>query len=97
LGEFLADFPFFFATLAPCGARLAFFGGFGLSLCGRNRGGGRFFCNRNHVVSLGGDYRVTTWITPVRPESKRIVGELMEGDEEAMVPENIQMPSDALR
>jgi hypothetical protein len=44
-----------------------------------------------------GDYRVTTWITPVRPESKRIVRELMGGDEEAMLPESAQMSSGVLR
>jgi len=58
---------------------------------GLSRGGARFFCNRNHVFSLGGHYRVTTWITPLVDESKRIVCELMGGDEEVMLPESFQM------
>ena len=54
---FLADLAFFFATLARRGATRGLFGGFRLALGGRSRGGRRFFCNRNHVFSLGGDYR----------------------------------------
>ena len=73
------------------------FGGFGLLGCRRGGAGGCFFCDRNHVFSLDGDYRVTTWITPVRRESKRIIRELIGGDEEAMLPQNVQMPADALR
>jgi hypothetical protein len=46
---------------------------------------------------LGGDYRVTTWITPVRRESKRIVRKLIEGDEEAMLPKSEQLSSGVLR
>ena len=64
---------------------------------GLSRGGARFFCNRNHVFSLGGHYRVTTWITPLVDESKRIVRKLIEGDEEAMLPANVQMSSGGLR
>jgi hypothetical protein len=46
---------------------------------------------------LRGDYRVTTWITPVRVESKWILRELIGGDEAAMLPESVQMPADAVR
>jgi hypothetical protein len=46
---------------------------------------------------LCGDYRVTTWITPLVDESKRIVPKLIEGDEEAMLRETPQMPPDTHR
>lgn len=36
-------------------------------------------------------------LTPVRPESKRIVRKLIEGDEEAMLPKNEQLSSGVLR
>jgi len=95
----LADLPFFSATLAPCGARLAFLARFGLP-SGAGAGEVAVSSAIEIMLSLSPwavNHRVTTWITLVRVESKWILREVIGGDEQAMAPGRVQIPADALR
>src|ERR1700722_11758025 len=70
----LADLPFFFATWTPCGATRAFLVAFrsspvaGVWVVPVSSAIDVFMFSLSAVIAA-----VTTWITPVRKESKRIL------------------------
>jgi hypothetical protein len=82
---FLADLPFFFATCAPCGATRAFLVAFGFSPVAVawavpvSSAIDVFMFSLSAVITA-----VTTWITPVRRESKSILPETAKGDGRAI-------------
>src|ERR1700722_10812339 len=82
---FLADLPLVFATWAPCGATRAFLVAFGFSpvACAWavpvSSAIDVFMFSLSAVITA-----VTTWITPVRRESKSILPETAKGDGWAM-------------
>jgi len=76
---FLAALPFFGATWAPRCATRAFFVGFG---CAPVAGAVPVSSVVDAIIVFSplAVITVTTWITPVRPESKAILKRIVKGD-----------------